>query len=88
MNGDRWERAYLRLLRVVIQTLAALLGLYIMYRAVQQGTDKPWLYMAALMMMGLPGARTFESLVRTAGKLIDSLKTETKEKSHNGDSAD
>lgn len=54
--------------------MAALLGLYIMYTAISEGSDRPWLYAAALMMMGLPGARAFETLIGGLGRVLDALK--------------
>lgn len=78
MNNDRWEKIYVRLLRLVVQTIAAVLGLYIMYKAINEGTDKPWLYAAALIMMGLPGARAFEQLISLAAEVLDALRSARK----------
>lgn len=74
-KGDSWERAYSRFLRMAVQTGAALLGLYIMFKAISEGGEKPWLYAAAIMMMGLPGARGFEQLVSSIGRIMDALRS-------------
>jgi ABC-type branched-subunit amino acid transport system permease subunit len=69
---------YERLLRLLVQTAAALLGLWIMFHAASTNSNQPWLYFAALIMMGLPGARTFASLVSLIGRIMDALRESEK----------
>jgi hypothetical protein len=69
-----FEEIYLTALRLLVQTAAALLGLWIMFQAVTHGKDEPWLYAAAIAMMGLPAARSFESFVGLIGKILQTTK--------------
>jgi hypothetical protein len=62
MNG-KWERNYLTGLKLFAETAAVLLGLYIMFKATSMGHQEPWLYAAAIAMMGLPVANRFENWV-------------------------
>lgn len=69
-----WERRYEAFLRVLVKTAAALLGLYIMYQAISSHTDRPWLYLAAMGMMGLPAARGFEKAMTFLGDIAEAFK--------------
>lgn len=82
---SRYEKS----LRVLVQTAAAGLGLWIMFTALSSHDDRPWLYFAALIMMGLPGARAFGSIISGLGRVMDALREADlkppSQKSRNGD---
>lgn len=60
MSGNRFDLWYARFIR----SAAAFMGLVIMgYETIGDHSDRPWLYAAALGMMGLPIARGFESVL-------------------------
>lgn len=75
---ESWERrlskGYETFLRLAVQTTAAGLGLYIMWSAISASDDRPWLYFAAMAMMGLPAARGFGKVVEFMADLLDAFK--------------
>lgn len=74
---ERWVRTYRTILLLLIETAAGLLGLYIMFKAVNE-PSRPWLYAAAIGMMGLPAAHTLQAAVNFASSLMEAFKQVTK----------
>lgn len=70
----KWTRRYETFLRLAVQTAASILGLYIMFEALKSPQDRPWLYFAAMAMMGLPAARGFGKVVEFMADLLDAFK--------------